>query len=287
MDAGGREPNLGRGARSRPPAPLSPLQDRHFLCPAHGSARRSRGRKRKASCAFLFFQPSQPKQKRKGHRQRSRDPPRPLATHLRAVPGGGGGVRARPACPAPQSALRRRGGGGDEPPGQPPSLPARALAARPRRRARAPPLPAAGLGGAQRAGAAARRPHRQRGPTRGRRAPAPPECLAPCGRGPRRRSPLSSRVRCRATRGPLRHPLGVVSCRPAAAGGFGSGSHLELEVDAKSHPVVPAYVLQEKGGRLVGWKRGRLCIPGCPRARNVNLAPVLSGNQLPCFPCEL
>lgn len=158
VDSGRRETSPGRPAGSRPPAPLSPPQDPALLCPALGRARRSRGRKRKASSAFLFFNRvnRSKKKKKKKSPKTSPGPATVPATHLRAVPGGGG-VHARPEFPTPRSALPSPGGGGcsGEPPARPPSClrvavegaaPARALGTRPRRRARAAPLPAAGLG---------------------------------------------------------------------------------------------------------------------------------------------
>lgn len=188
MDSGRRETSLGRPAGSRPPAPLSPPQDRALLCPALGRARRSRGRKRKASCAFLFFNRVHRSKKKKSPKT-SPGPAAVPATHLRAVPGGGG-AHARPEFPTPRSALPSPGGGGcsGEPTGEAALFPPRGRRRTgPRARARntSPPPrprgPALGGGagkqavppGRWRAGRAA-----PRGPTRGRSASRPPACPA-------------------------------------------------------------------------------------------------------------
>lgn len=112
------------GSRSRSPAPLSPLQDQALPRSRPRARTQGPGRKRKASCEFLFFffQPSQPKQK-KGHLKRPRDPLRSPATHLRAVPGGGGAAAftraASPQHPSPhvrvQAAAAAAGAPGSRP----------------------------------------------------------------------------------------------------------------------------------------------------------------------------
>lgn len=171
MDSGRQETSLGRRAGSWPPAPLSPPQDQAFLRPALGRARRSRGRKRKEVLCISFFQPCQPKQKKKSHLKRPRDPLRSqLPTSGLSRAAAAAFTRARssqhpsphfrvPAAAAAAAAASRRG--------KPPSLlrvagegvaPARVLGARPHRRARAALLSVAGRGSRRCSRAVASRP---------------------------------------------------------------------------------------------------------------------------------
>lgn len=216
VDAGQRRP--GPCTRSRSPAPLSTAGP--DASPVPQERTQGPGYETESVLCIFFFNQS----KKKSHLKRPRDPLRSPATHLRAVPGGGG-VHARPEFPTPFSALPSRAAAAGLP-GKPPSFrrgrwwsrSARARSASPPR-ARAPPAPVPGLPSRDAPGLRlAGRTTRWDSPEGG------PPLLPACAR---------------------RRPSGPQSL--ARTGALGSGSCAELRAD-----------LSPTGLLIAGWDCGRV-----------------------------
>lgn len=107
----GRKPALAAAQGHGPRRLCLHRRTRRFSVPpsgAHAGAGVGNGKK---SCAFHFFNRGNRSKKKKSPKT-SPGPATVPATHLRAVPGGGGGVHARPEFPTPRSALPSPRGGG-------------------------------------------------------------------------------------------------------------------------------------------------------------------------------